>query len=223
MQHFPSHFYIYNRYPRFGKTLFQCCCKSKMESHKPSTSKDIFNIISRKIKQLPEPDRNVLEYGSAYIGLNAAFGGLIANSLFRRTLNVTQARIASSLPMAVIPFLTANLSYHGFVSLPLSTGELNCETCTTLRGALVGFVLGGLYPILLAIPVNGGLAARYESSPLPQRGNIFNYWITVSKPVFRKMLFPTLLQTVFAAYLGSRQYKLLIKALQLPEPDLEIH
>jgi hypothetical protein len=67
------------------------------------------------------------------------------------------------------------------------------------------------------------LPYRYESSPLPQRGNIFNYWITVSKPVFRKMLFPTLLQTVFASYLGSRQYKLLIKALQLPEPDLEIH
>lgn len=124
--------------------------------------------------------------------------------------------------MAVIPFLTANLSYHSFVSLPLSTGNLNCEICTTTRGALVGFVLGGLYPILLAIPVNGGLAARYESSPLPQRGNIFNYWITISKPVFRKMLFPTLLQTAFAAYLGSRQYKLLIKALQLPEPDLEI-
>ncbi|XP_032749114.1 transmembrane protein 126A [Rattus rattus] len=199
--------------------------RSNMEGHKPSTNKDdlIFNIIPRKIKQLPESDRNLLEYGSAYIGLNAAFGGLIANSLFRQILNVTQARVASSLPMAVIPFLTANLSYHSFVSLPLSTGNLNCEICTTTRGALVGFVLGGLYPILLAIPVNGGLAARYESSPLPQRGNIFNYWITISKPVFRKMLFPTLLQTAFAAYLGSRQYKLLIKALHLPEPDLEIH
>ncbi|GAB1292325.1 Transmembrane protein 126A [Apodemus speciosus] len=136
-----------------------------MESHKPSTSKDdlIFNIISRKIKQLPEPDRNLLEYGSAYIGLNAAFGGLIANSLFRRILNVTQARIASSLPMAVIPFLTANLSYHSF-------SDLNCETCTTTRGALVGFVLGGLYPILLAIPMNGGLAARSMNQAPYHRG-----------------------------------------------------
>ncbi|XP_060223530.1 transmembrane protein 126A isoform X1 [Meriones unguiculatus] len=199
-----------------------------MENHKPSNSKEdlILNVISRKIKQLPEPERNMLEHGSAYIGLNAAFSGLIANSLFRRILNVTQARIASSLPMAVIPFLTANLFYESSVSLPLSTvyflGDLNCETCTMTRGALVGLVLGGLYPIVLAIPVNGGLAARYESSPLPQKGNILNYWITVSKPVFRKMLFPTLLQTVFAAYLASRQYKLLIKALQLPEPGFEM-
>ncbi|XP_051004871.1 transmembrane protein 126A [Acomys russatus] len=199
--------------------------RSKMENHKPSTSKDdlIFNIISKKINQLPEPERNLLEYGSAYIGLNAGFSGLIANSLFRRILNVTQARIASSLPMAVIPFLTASLSYESFVHLPLSTGDLNCEACTMTRGALVGFVMGGLYPTIFAIPVNGGLAARYESSPLPQKGNILNYWIRVSKPVFRKMVFPTILQTVFAAYLGSRQYKLLIKALQLPEPSLETH
>ncbi|MEJ1272808.1 transmembrane protein 126A [Cricetulus griseus] len=196
---------------------------SKMENHKESAIKDdlISNIISRKVKQLPESERNLLEYGSAYVGLNAGFSGLIANSLFRRILHVTQARLASSLPMAVMPFLTATLTYVNFLSYPLSTGDLNCETCAMTRGALVGFGMGGVYPILLAIPMNGGLAARYESSPLPRRGNILNYWITVSKPVCRKMVFPILLQTVFAAYLGSRQYRLLIKALQLPEPGLE--
>ncbi|XP_005074167.2 transmembrane protein 126A [Mesocricetus auratus] len=194
-----------------------------MENHEEGAIKEdlIFNIISRKIKQLPESDRSLFEHGSAYVGLNAGFSGLIANSLFRRILHVTQARLASSLPMAVMPFLTASLTYVNFVSYPLSTGDLNCETCAMTRGALVGFGMGGVYPILLAIPVNGGLAARYESSPLPQRGNILNYWITVSKPVCRKMVFPILFQTVFAAYLGSRQYRLLIKALQLPEPGLE--
>ncbi|XP_054432342.1 transmembrane protein 126A isoform X2 [Pteronotus mesoamericanus] len=124
--------------------------------------------------------------------------------------------------MAVIPFLIADVSYKGFISLPLSTGDLNCETCTITRGGLVGLVLGGIYPVFLAIPVNGGLAARYASAVLPEKGNILTYWIRISKPIFRKMLFPILLQTGFAAYLGSRQYKLLIKALQLPEPGLEI-
>ncbi|CAK7314971.1 Transmembrane protein 126A [Vulpes lagopus] len=196
-----------------------------MENHEPhDTAKEnlIFNIITRKISQLPEAERNLFENGSVYIGLNAALCGLIANSLFRRILNVTQARIAAGLPMAVIPFLTAHASYKGFVSLPLNTGDLNCETCTITRSGLVGLVFGGLYPIFLAIPVNGGLAARYESALLPEKGNILTYWTRISKPVFRKMLFPILLQTVFAAYLGSRQYKLIIKALQLPEPGLEI-
>ncbi|XP_008570500.1 PREDICTED: transmembrane protein 126A [Galeopterus variegatus] len=183
----------------------------------------ILDITTKKINQLPEAERNLLVHGSTFIGLNAALCGLIANSLFRRILNVTQARIAAGLPMAVIPFLTAHVSYDGFISLPLSTGYLNCETCTVTRAGLVGLTFGGLYPVFLALPVNGGLAARYQSSPLPEKGNILTYWIRISKPVFRKMLFPILLQTVFAAYLGSRQYKVLIKALQLPEPGLKIH
>ncbi|XP_070313315.1 transmembrane protein 126A isoform X3 [Odocoileus virginianus] len=203
----------------------------KMKNHEPDGTiikENLIDIIARKINQLPEAERNLLENGSAYVGLNAALCGLIANSLFRRILHVTQARIAAGLPMAVIPFLTANVSYKGFVSLPLNTelicflGDLHCETCTITRGGLVGLVFGGLYPVFLAIPVNGGLAARYNSALLPEKGNILNYWIRISKPVFRKMLFPILLQTGFAAYLGSRQYKLLIKALQLPEPGLEI-
>ncbi|XP_045413179.1 transmembrane protein 126A [Lemur catta] len=193
-----------------------------MENHKPDDTSEenstILSIILTKINQLPESERNLLDHGSTYIGLNAALCGLIANSLFRRTLNVTQARIAAGLPMAVIPFFTTQVAYTSFVSLPLTTGDLNCETCTVTRGGLVGLVLGGLYPVFLAIPVNGGLAARYQSILLPEKGNILTYWIRISKPVFRKMLFPILLQTVFAAYLGSRQYKLLIKALQLPEP-----
>ncbi|KAM6172101.1 transmembrane protein 126A [Erethizon dorsatum] len=196
-----------------------------MENHKPDDTikENLIGIIARKINQLPETDRNLLEHGSAYIGLNAAFCGLIANSLFRRILHVTEARIAAGLPMALIPFLSANASYTSFVSLPLSTGDLNCETCTMTRAGLIGLVFGGLYPAFLAIPVNGALAARYQSTLLPEKGNILTYWIRISKPVFRKMLFPLLLQTVFAAYLGSRQYKLLIKALQLPEQGLEIH
>ncbi|XP_058511228.1 transmembrane protein 126A-like [Ochotona princeps] len=192
-----------------------------MENHEPGTVKKNLTtlaIITRKISQLPEPERNLLEHGSTYVGINAALSGLIANSLFRRVLNVTHARIATGLPMAVIPFLTAR-----FVSFPLSTGVLSCETCTLIWGGLVGLVLGGLYPIFLAIPVNGGLAARYQSALLPEKGNILTYWIRISKPVFRKMVFPIMLQTMFAAYLGSRQYQLLIKALQLPETGLKFH
>uniref|UniRef100_A0A667I2C0 Transmembrane protein 126A n=1 Tax=Lynx canadensis TaxID=61383 RepID=A0A667I2C0_LYNCA len=85
-----------------------------MKNHEPDdTVKEdlIFNIITRKINHLPEAERNLFEHGSVYIGLNAALCGLIANSLSRRIFNVTQARIAAGLPMAVIPFLTARASY----------------------------------------------------------------------------------------------------------------
>ncbi|XP_072466775.1 transmembrane protein 126A isoform X2 [Notamacropus eugenii] len=159
--------------------------------------------------------------GSAYVGLNAAFCGLIANSFFRRILNVTQAPIASALPMAVLPFLSTYVTYNTAVSLPLSSGDLSCEACTVIRSGMVGLIIGGLYPVVLAIPINGALAARYNSAPLPQRGNIWTYWIRVSRPVFRKMVFPIMLQTMFAAYLGSKQYEVLIKAFELPEPGFQ--
>lgn len=55
--------------------------------------------------------------------------------------------------------------------------------------------------VFLAIPVNGSLAARYASAVLPEKGNILTSRIR-TKPVFRK-IFPILLQTGFAAYLGS--------------------
>ncbi|XP_003910548.1 transmembrane protein 126A [Papio anubis] len=195
-----------------------------MENHKSSNTKEnIIVDVFRKINQLPEAERNLLENGSVYVGLNAAFCGLIANSLFRRILNVTKARISAGLPMAGIPFVTTDLTYRCFVSFPLNTGDVACETCTVTRSGLIGLVVGGLYPVFLAIPVNGSLAARYQSALLPHKGNILNYWIRTSKPVFRKMLFPIMLQTMFSAYLGSKQYKLLIKALQLSEPGQEIH
>lgn len=43
-------------------------------------------------------------------------------------------------------------------------GELNCEVCAVVRGGLVGAVVGGLYPIIMALPVNASLAARYVFS-----------------------------------------------------------
>uniref|UniRef100_H0XN02 Transmembrane protein 126A n=1 Tax=Otolemur garnettii TaxID=30611 RepID=H0XN02_OTOGA len=198
-----------------------------MENHKPDdTSKEnpaLSSNITRKINQLPESERHLLEYGSVYIGFNSALCGLIANSLFRRVLNVTKARIAAGLPMAVLPFLATDIAYRSFVTLPLSTGDLMCESCAVIRSGLVGLFMGGLYPVVLAAPVSLSLAASYQSAPLPEKGNILTYWVRISKPVFRRMLAPILLQTVLSAYLGSRQYKLLIKALKLPEPDLEIH
>lgn len=40
-------------------------------------------------------------------------------------------------------------------------GELNCEVCAVVRGGLIGAVIGGLYPVFLALPMNASLAARY--------------------------------------------------------------
>jgi len=42
-------------------------------------------------------------------------------------------------------------------------GELSCEVCAVVRGGLIGAVVGGFYPVFLALPMNASLAARYVS------------------------------------------------------------
>lgn len=70
-----------------------------MENHELDDTvkeKQIFDIKTRKINQLPESERDLLEHRSMYIGLNTALCG----SLFGRVLDVTQAPRAAGLPMA---------------------------------------------------------------------------------------------------------------------------
>ncbi|KAL4608713.1 transmembrane protein 126A-like [Arapaima gigas] len=166
--------------------------------------------------------RNLFAYGPAYLGGNAAFAGLIANSLFRRLLHVTQAWVTSSLPMAVLPFLTTLALYNSTVSQPmLSGGDLNCPTCAIVRGGLVGVVAAGIYPVMLALPVNAGLASRYNTSPMPEKGNILRFWFSVTRPIMRKMTFVMVLQGFFGAFLSSQHYNTYLKMLQLPDTDSE--
>nr|XP_014426605.1 transmembrane protein 126A isoform X1 [Pelodiscus sinensis] len=198
--------------------------RRELELNSPQESPSLRHITRKEVllkmfARLPEADQKLLEHGSYFIGINGGFCGLIANSFFRRILNVTEARFASSLPMAVLPFLTTAAVYHAAVTVPLLSGDLTCATCAMVRGGLIGSVIGGLYPIFLAIPINAGLAARYSSAPLPGKENMLHFWIKVSKPVFKKMSYAILLQAAFGIYLSSREYGIFMKMLQLTEPN----
>uniref|UniRef100_A0A8D0EWN4 Transmembrane protein 126A n=1 Tax=Strix occidentalis caurina TaxID=311401 RepID=A0A8D0EWN4_STROC len=142
---------------------------------------------SQLLNQLSFFHRNLCNHGSYFLAANASVCGLAANNFFRNILHVRRAFIVSALPMAVIPFLSTAAVYEVFVREPLFSGQLNCEVCAVVRGGLVGAVVGGLYPVFLALPLSASLAARYSSSPLPGKENLLRFWLSVSQPVFRKM------------------------------------
>ncbi|XP_038844939.1 transmembrane protein 126A [Salvelinus fontinalis] len=175
----------------------------------------IIQMMAENFERLPELDRKIFTYGPMYLGGNGAFAGLIANSLYRRALNVTQGRFTSNLPMAVLPFLTTVAMYNVAVSKPLLSGDLNCPTCVLIRGALVGAVGAGVYPILLALPVNAGLATRYNTAPLPEKGNVLRFWMNITQPILRKMGVVIVLQVFFGTYLSSRHFDSYLKLIQL--------
>ncbi|KAF7658847.1 hypothetical protein LDENG_00006830 [Lucifuga dentata] len=175
----------------------------------------IIEMMAKNFERLPDTDQKLFIYGPLYLGGNGALAGLVANSFYRRALNVRQAPFTSSLPMAVLPFLTTVALYNATVSKPLMSGDLNCPTCALMRGALVGVVGGGLYPILLALPVNIGLASRYNTTPMPEKGNVLRYWVDLSRPILRKMRAVLLLQAFFGIFLSSRHFETYTKLAQI--------
>lgn len=189
--------------------------EQRSEPRQTVTRTMIAEMLGKNFDKLPDVDQKLFTYGPLYLGGNAGLAGLISNSLYRRVLNVHAGRFASSLPMFVLPFLTTSALYNALVSSPLLVGDLNCPSCSMIRGALIGVVGGGLYPIALALPVNLGLAARYSSAPLPEKGSIVRYCMEVSKPVFRKMRAVIVLQAFFGGYLGSRHFQTYAQLAQI--------
>ncbi|CAN9514922.1 unnamed protein product [Ophioblennius macclurei] len=175
----------------------------------------ISEMLLKNFEKLPDIEQKLFAYGPAYLGGNAALAGLISNSFYRRALNVRQALFASSLPMAVLPFLTTYTLYNVAVSQPLMNGDLNCPTCCLLRGAMVGVFGGWAYPILMALPLNTGLASRYSTSPLPEKGALMRFCVDLSRPVVNKMRAVLLLQAFFGTYLSSRHFDIYSKLAEI--------
>ncbi|NWX30167.1 T126A protein, partial [Notiomystis cincta] len=170
-------------------------------------------VIQKMFSELPKADQNLCNHGIYFLAANSSLCGLTANNFFRSILHVRKAFMVSALPMAVIPFLSTAAVYEVFVRDPLFSGQLNCEVCAVTRGGLVGAVVGGLYPIFLAIPLNASLAARYMSSPLPGKENLLRYWLTTAQPVFRRMSLGVLVQAVTGLYLATKQHGIYVKML----------
>uniref|UniRef100_A0A8C3PM91 Transmembrane protein 126A n=1 Tax=Calidris pygmaea TaxID=425635 RepID=A0A8C3PM91_9CHAR len=174
-----------------------------------------------KVLRLSFFHRNLCNHGSYFLAANSSICGLTANNFFRNILHVRKASFITALPMAVIPFLSTAAVYEVFVREPLFSGELNCEVCAVVRGGLVGAVLGGFYPIFLALPVNASLAARYSSSPLPGKENLLRFWLTTAQPVIRKMSLGIVLQLLTGLYLSTKHHGIYVKVLDCRVPSLE--
>ncbi|XP_006037249.1 transmembrane protein 126A-like [Alligator sinensis] len=186
---------------------------SPLENIEAQTAK----ILQELFEQLPEEDQEFLQRGSIFLGLNASVCGLIANSSFRKILNISQARIVSTLPTIFIPLTSTYVACSSLIVQPLLTDDLNCLSCAVVRGGFIGSVVGALYPVTLALFLNGALAARYSTAPLPHLRSSLRFWITASRPVFKKMSLVLALQTMAGAYLGFRSHGIYLKMFQIPQ------
>uniref|UniRef100_A0A7M4FFP5 Transmembrane protein 126A n=1 Tax=Crocodylus porosus TaxID=8502 RepID=A0A7M4FFP5_CROPO len=163
--------------------------------------------------------RKLFEYGSIFLGLGSGVCGFIANHSFRRILNISQAGVVTTLSAALIPLSSTVGVYNSLVIGPLLAGDLSCLSCAVVRGGLIGSGLGVLYPMAWAVFLNGFLATRYNTAPLPRMGNILRFWITASRPVYKKMSLALALQTMTGAYLGLRSHRTYMKMCETAQTE----
>ncbi|KGL75752.1 Transmembrane protein 126A [Tinamus guttatus] len=177
-------------------------------------------IMTKLFEGLPKEDQNLVNHGSYVLAANSSLCGLTANNFFRRTLNITRAAFVSSLPMAVLPFMSTAVVYDVFVRQPLFLGDLNCEACAVVRGGLIGAIVGGFYPFLMALPVNASLAARYVllTCKDPKCTEAVNFWIYSGHSEGRKMTFGILIQTLTGIYLAAKHNGVYFKMLEQLKP-----
>lgn len=184
-------------------------------SEKPLSRAVIAKMLQENFEKLPAIDQKFFMYGSLYLGGNAAFAGLIANSLFRRALNVKASPFLSSMSASTMSFFTTYAMYCAAVTVPILNGGINCPTCCVTRGALVGVVGGALYPIIVTLPLNLFFASRYNTTPMPEDGARLRFAMDTARPVLRKMRPVMVLQAIFGAYLGSRDFETYTKLVKI--------
>ncbi|XP_035693741.1 transmembrane protein 126A-like [Branchiostoma floridae] len=86
------------------------------------TQAELIRLQYQALQQFPKEKRWPFTSGVTTVGVNAGFVGLIANSMFRRVLQVTQARVLSALPMFLIPAVTASAAWQAFVAQSMLAG-----------------------------------------------------------------------------------------------------
>ncbi|XP_019620376.1 PREDICTED: transmembrane protein 126A-like [Branchiostoma belcheri] len=177
------------------------------------TEAELIRLQYQALQQIPKEKRWPFTSGVTTVGVNAGFVGLIANSMFRRVLDVTQARLLSALPMFLIPAVTATGAWQAFVAQSMLAGNLNCPVCAQVRGASINVLAGFVNPVCLAIPMAGGLAKRYYTAVLP-KGSIrdfWEFWVRTSRPILWRMLPALALQAAWGAALASKEFDLYLR------------
>ncbi|XP_061426261.1 transmembrane protein 126A-like isoform X1 [Lethenteron reissneri] len=185
----------------------------------PVMGRELRARLLDQIEKLSSSDRKIFNNAAPLMGVGAALGGLVSNSMLRTLMQVREAALASALPSAFIPFLTVTMIHQVVLTESLLGGRLNCELCATTRGTLIGAIGSGVHPFAMALLLNGMLIARYRPWDAPTPGEALRHMLKLSKPVMQRLTPFMMAQAAFGAYLGSKQFSIYTKLRSLPPSE----
>ncbi|XP_052570309.1 complex I assembly factor TMEM126B, mitochondrial [Peromyscus californicus insignis] len=162
----------------------------------------ITEIIEKKFKNYT---KDILDMHGIFYGTTSAMSGVLANAIFRSSFKVQHEALKSFATLATLPFLSTVITYKLFITDALHSGNISRENCV-LRSILIGFICGVSYPSGLAFSKNGHLAVKYHTVPLPPKGRVILYWLTLSQTGMKAMVVPLVFQAVFGLLHSSHHY-----------------
>ncbi|XP_006825391.1 transmembrane protein 126A-like [Saccoglossus kowalevskii] len=164
----------------------------------------------KKINELPNKEAWPFSSGMLALSLNASLSGLVAMSFYRRMMRVTTGVVVSTLPMAVVPFITTAAMWHTFVNIPILLGKIDCPVCVQIRGATLNLAVGAIYPTLLAAPLVASVAIRSKTMEPPHKKGLLGMWkwyTKMNKHMKVRFLTIAFYQTVLGGYVSTKAYK----------------
>ncbi|XP_033637514.1 transmembrane protein 126A-like [Asterias rubens] len=201
-----------------------------MTTKSTSNSEQEFQLISpdeamkmqmEQIQELPSGKRWPFDMGPLMLSVNAGLVGVISNSFFRRMLMVRKGLFLTSLPMAIMPALIMTPAWSELISKPILLGNMKCEICADIRGGLINFALGAVYPFFLAGPLSAALAKRYDTVKIPKlslkksdQRTLFNFWSGKVRYFKTQFIAITIFQTCFGMYVAGSQIALMRNGLK---------
>ncbi|XP_024428523.2 complex I assembly factor TMEM126B, mitochondrial isoform X1 [Desmodus rotundus] len=172
----------------------------------------VIEMIEKKIEYL-RTEKTLNIYRTMVIGTTASFSGLLANFIFRHCFRVNHGALRTYASLTTLPFLSTIVAYKLLVTDALKSGNISQENCA-LRSSLVSIACGVLYPTALAFSKNGRLAVKYHTVPLPPKGRVLLYWVTLCQTEVKAMLIPLVFQAAFGIYNGIEHYAIFESTLE---------
>ncbi|XP_038051213.1 transmembrane protein 126A-like [Patiria miniata] len=166
------------------------------------------------VKKLPDSKSWPFGYGPLVLSINAGLVGVIGNSFFRRMLMVRRGLFLTSIPSTLMPALLIAPAYMKFVTHPILLNDLDCAVCAEIRGGLINFLLGAMYPVLLAAPLNAALARRYDTVKVPSmsfknfdRSHFVKFWRSKIRYFKGQFVTIAIFQTIFGMFIAGSQMR----------------
>ncbi|XP_070537909.1 transmembrane protein 126A-like isoform X2 [Ptychodera flava] len=185
------------------------------------TEREVLDLQWKAISQLPNKEGWPFQTGLVALAANSSFTGLVSLSFYRRMMKVRAGFLLTSIPMAVVPFMTTAMTWHSFLNIPLLMGQINCGVCTQIRGTLLNVVVGAIYPTALAIPLVTSLAIKHKTVEIPKKQGLvglLKFYTRMNKHMQTRFMTICLYQAVLGYYIATKEFQVYKKMNSYFEP-----